>query len=86
MDIHQMIAEFEALVLRIASITDFMVRKDLLKIAHRAGDIRRAISNEEVNCRRLQRPTSKYNELVNEFEQVLNTLSEYTTLALLLKT
>lgn len=81
-----MIAEFEDLLLKIATITDFMTRKDLLKLAHRAGDIRRAISVEEVNCRRLKRPTSKYNELVVEFEQALNTLSEYTTLALLLKT
>lgn len=79
-----MFAEYEALLPKIASINDFRVRRDLLHIARSCENIKQAISIELITCRRQKKHTVKYFELLENFCRVLETLGEYTTLALLM--
>ena len=82
--VEQMFADYEALLPKIANIRDYRTRRDLLNMARSCENLREDISRESVVCRRLQRPTVKYLEYLDQFRCNLNTLSEYTTLALLM--
>ncbi len=82
--VEQMFADYEALLPKIASIQDFRTRRDLLHMTRSCENLRNDISKESVVCRRLQRPTVKYLEYLEQFRRSLDTLSEYTTLALLM--
>lgn len=84
MDADQLIIEYENLLWQIAGLRNYRARKDLITMSNRCDQIRQSISVEAITCRRLHKPTVKYNELLEEFRTSLDVLSEYTTFAVLL--
>ena len=82
--VEQMFADHDALLAKIASIHDFRIRADLIQMAISCKNVREHISKESVICRQRKYPTVKYLEYLEQFRGALDTLSEYTTLALLM--
>jgi hypothetical protein len=81
--VEQMYANYEALLPKIAALQNWQSRRDLINLARTCENLRQDISIAEVECRRLRRPTVKYMEFLQQFQQALNNLEQYTTLALL---
>ena len=75
---------FDTVEQRIRGIKDYRVQRDLLKMSRSYDGLFKAISIEEIECRRHKQLTSKYNSLVAQLAQSIETLEEYTTFALLL--
>lgn len=82
--IEDLIRQNEDLYGQIRKISDYRIAKDLLKLARSAENIREDISKEMVVCRRQQRVTQKLNELVKQYQEATETLSQNVTFALLL--
>ena len=80
----QMFADHDALWTKISSIHSSQIRSDLIHMSRACESLREQISKESVICRQRKHPTIKYLEYLEQFRSALDTLSEYTTLALLM--
>jgi len=80
----EIIAQHESLEPKIWAIVQHNTKMDLLKMARSCSNLRDDISRELVECRRLRRPTAKYQGLIERYQTSVHSLQEYTTFALLL--
>ena len=68
----------------IAQVKNKVARRDLLKMVKAIDIAIVAADMESVECRRLKRETSRYKELVQKVNDLLNNLEQHITLANLL--
>ncbi len=69
---------------QIATITNKVARRDLLKMVRTVDTAMVAADMESVECRRLHRDTVRYKELVAHAESLLSNLEQHLTFAALL--
>lgn len=69
--------------MQISSIQNTQHRRDLEKMFQNAERSLTRISQERVECRRLNRETARLGELERETEEILSNLEQYLTLAYL---
>ena len=82
MDEHQQ--RLSELLAVINATSDIRARSQLMKIYWNCKSAYDEISRESVECRRLQKVTPKYTELVAKFEQSVAELEQWATFAKLL--
>ena len=69
---------------QIASIRSRVARRDLVKMLKPINIVLNKLSQESVECRRLQRPTARYQTLEQEAEDLVKNLEKYLLFACLL--
>lgn len=69
---------------QIASIRSRVARRDLVKMLKPINIVLNKLSQESVECRRLHRPTSRYQDLEQEAEDLVKNLEKYLVFACLL--
>ena len=82
MDEHQQ--RLSELLAVISATSDIRARSQLMKIYWNCKQAYDDISRESVECRRLQKVTPKYTELVQKFEKSVSELEQWATFAKLL--
>lgn len=80
-DLRQRLTQIE---LKILCIKNRQARRDLTLMLKSASSAVTKIDQELVECRRLQRQTAKYQDLVNEADQVLKFVEHHLVFATLL--
>jgi hypothetical protein len=73
---------YEQLPQRIAAMSNSRVRMDLKRMYKNCENLRRAVAQEQVNCRN-QRDSHRLWDLRNKFTESVTSLDQYVTLALL---
>lgn len=73
-EIEEKIREYER---QIKQIPDSVARRDLTTMLNAARGTISELSREAVNCRRHQRPSLRYSELVEQYETQIETLEGY---------
>jgi len=68
----------------IATVKNKVARRDLLKMIRAVDQAIVAADMESVECRRMRRETSKYQELVKKVADLLTNLEQHITFASLL--
>jgi predicted nucleic acid-binding Zn-ribbon protein len=68
----------------IANVKNKVARKDLLKMVQVVDRAIVAADQESVECRRLRKETSRYQELVQKVDDLLTNLEQHITFANLL--
>ena len=68
----------------IANVKKKVVRRDLLKMVQVVDRAIVAADQESVECRRLRKETSRYQELVQKVDDLLTNLEQHITFAKLL--
>ena len=69
---------------QIAAVKSKVARRDLLIMLRSAEAAYTRLDKESVECRRLKKETSKYRELLQNFEELLAHLEKHITFASLL--
>ena len=69
---------------RISAVKSKIARRDLLMMLRATEAAYTKMDQESVECRRLKKETVKYQELVKNFEEVLEHLEKHITFASLL--
>ena len=69
---------------QIASIRSRVARRDLVKMLKPINIVLNKLSQESVECRRLHRPTARYQTLEQEAEDLVKNLEKYLLFACLL--
>jgi hypothetical protein len=69
---------------QIASIRSRVARRDLVKMLKPINIVLNKLSQESVECRRLHRPTARYQTLEQEAEDLVKNLEKYLVFACLL--
>jgi uncharacterized FlaG/YvyC family protein len=69
---------------QISAIKDKQAYRDLRKMLAGVDKKATALSQESVECRRLKRDTSKFTELIQEINQLLDSLEQHITFAVLI--
>ena len=69
---------------QIAKVKSKVARRDLMMILRSTEAAYTRLDQESVECRRLHRPTARYNELLKNLEELLNHLEKHITFASLL--
>ena len=69
---------------QIAAIRSKVARRDLVKMLKPIDSILNKLSQESVECRRLHRPTARYQTLEQEAEDLVKNLETYLVFACLL--
>ena len=69
---------------QIGAVKSKLARRDLLMMLRAAEAAYTKMDQERVECRRLKKETVKYQELVKNFEEVLEHLEKHITFASLL--
>ena len=69
---------------QIASIRSRVARRDLVKMLKPITTVLNKLSQESVECRRLHRPTARYQTLEQEAEDLVKNLEKYLVFACLL--
>ena len=69
---------------KIGQIKHKIARKDLLKMVHTIDRIMVAVDMESVECRRLHRETTRYQDLVKSAQDLIDNLEKHLTFAALL--
>lgn len=69
---------------QIAAIRSKVARRDLVKMLKPIDSILNKLSQESVECRRLHRPTARYQTLEQEAEDLVKNLETYLLFACLL--
>ena len=80
-DLRQRVTQIES---QIPNIRNRQARRELTMMLKSAHAAMRNLDQELVECRRLQRPTSKYQDLVIEADKVLKFVEQHLTFAALL--
>jgi len=70
---------------QLSLVTDRFVRRDLDKMLKTVREALDGLDSETVECRRLRKPTARYEQLKEVAESRLVNLEQHITLALLLK-
>jgi hypothetical protein len=78
----EIIDTYEQLPQRIAAMSNSRVRLDLKRMYKNCENLRRAIAQEQVNCRN-GRDSHRLLDLRNKFSESVTNLDQYVTLALL---
>jgi ABC-type phosphate transport system auxiliary subunit len=69
---------------QIAGIQSKVARRDLVKMLKPINTVLNRLSQESVECRRLHRPTARYQTLEQEAENLVKNLEKYLVFACLL--
>jgi len=69
---------------QIAAVRSKVARRDLVKMLKPIDSILTKLSQESVECRRLHRPTARYQTLEQEAEDLVKNLETYLLFACLL--
>ena len=69
---------------QISAVKNKVVYRDLRKMLAGVDRVITALSQESVECRRLKRETSKFIELKNQVNQLLDNLEQHITFAALI--
>ena len=69
---------------QISAVKSKVVYRDLRKMLTGVDRVITALSQESVECRRLKRETSKFIELKNQVNQLLDNLEQHITFAALI--
>jgi len=69
---------------QIATVKSKLARRDLMMMLRATESAFTKLDQESVECRRLHRNTSRYNELLKNLEELLNHLEKHITFASLL--
>ena len=69
---------------QIASVRSRVARRDLVKMLKPIDSVLNKLSQESVECRRLHRPTARYQTLEQEAEDLVKNLETYLLFACLL--
>jgi hypothetical protein len=69
---------------QIAAVRSKVARRDLVKMLKPIALIQQKLSQESVECRRLHRPTARYQTLEQEAEDLVKNLEMYLLFACLL--
>ena len=69
---------------QIASIRSRVARRDLVKMLNPINTVLNKLDQESVECRRLHRPTARYQTLEQEAEDLVKNLEKYLLFACLL--
>ena len=69
---------------QIAAIRSKVARRDLVKMLKPITTVLNRLSQESVECRRLHRPTARYQELEQQAEDLVKNLEKYLVFACLL--
>ena len=69
---------------QIASIRSRVARRDLVKMLKPITAVLNKLSQESVECRRLHRPTARYQILEQQAEDLIKNLEKYLVFACLL--
>ena len=69
---------------QIASIRSRVARRDLVKMLTPINTVLNKLDQESVECRRLHRPTARYQTLEQEAEDLVKNLEKYLLFACLL--
>ena len=69
---------------QIASIRRRVARRDLVKMLKPINIVLNKLSQESVECRRLHRPTARYQTLEQQAEDLVKNLEKYLVFACLL--
>jgi hypothetical protein len=69
---------------QIASVRSRVARRDLVKMLKPINIVLNRLSQESVECRRLHRPTARYQTLEQEAEDLVKNLEKYLVFACLL--
>lgn len=69
---------------QIKDINNRMARRDLLRMLKVADSALAKLDNESVECRRLNKSTSRYETLKKEAEELVSNLEKHLTLARLM--
>lgn len=77
-------AQLDQAKLQISAIKNSRARRDLDRMYNTVESILSDISREQVNCRRLHRETSLYQNLVKKAEEYMLNLSQNITFATLI--
>jgi hypothetical protein len=80
-DLHLRLTQIESQITR---IKNRQARRELTMMLRSANAAITRVDQELVECRRLQRPTSKYQDLITEANQVLKFVEQHLTFAALL--
>lgn len=77
-------ARLSQITLQISQVKNRQARRDLTMMLRSANAAMRNIDQELVECRRRQRATAKYQDLVTEADQVLKFVEQHLVFAVLL--
>jgi hypothetical protein len=80
-DLLERVAQVER---QIATVRNRVARKDLIKMLKPIESALNQMSKESVECRRLHRPTARYQQLEQETQDLISHLEKYLTFACLL--
>ena len=69
---------------QIAAVRSRVARRDLVKMLKPITTVLNRLSQESVECRRLHRPTARYQTLEQEAEDLVKNLEKYLLFACLL--
>ncbi len=69
---------------QIAAVQNRAARRDLVKMLKPINTVLIRLSQESVECRRLHRPTARYQELEQQAEDLVKNLEKYLVFACLL--
>ncbi len=75
------IIELDQLADHVSSMDNMLARRDLGRMLNAARNIATDMDRELVECRRLNRYTSKYVQLESKLEEQLRTISKWLTWA-----
>lgn len=81
----QLIERIDHLERKIRDLKDPTARRDMQKMFRNLETIQTEISRESVECRRRQRVTVRYRELIEQCEQLLEEYERTLTFAILLR-
>ena len=69
---------------QIAAVRNKTARRDLIKMLKPIDSALNSMSKESVECRRLHRPTARYQQLEQEAQDLMSHLEKYLVFACLL--
>lgn len=83
-NMNELLQRLERAKKQISSIKNKVARRDLLKMVKAVDSAMVSADMESVECRRLKKETSRYQELIQQVEKLLLNLEQYITFANLL--
>ena len=81
----QLIERIDNLERKIRDLKDPIARRDMQKMFRNLETVQTEISRESVECRRRQRTTVRYQELLTQCQQLLEEYERTLTFAILLR-
>jgi len=81
----QLIERIDSLERKIRDLKDPIARRDMQKMFRNLETVQTEISRESIECRRRQRTTVKYQELLAQCHQLLEEYERTLTFAILLR-